>query len=342
MRELRFAVLGCGFWSQFQIAAWRELPGVRLVALYNRTRAKAEALARRFDVPAVYDDAEKLLSAEKLDFVDIITDVDTHPRFVELAAAHRVPVICQKPMAPTLEQAEQMVACCRQAGVPLLIHENWRWQRAIREFQRSLNSGDLGRCFRGRIAFCNSFPVFDNQPFLREMDRFIIADMGSHILDVARFLFGEARCVYCLTRRVTPGIRGEDVATVVMVMGPGTTVTCEISYASRMEHDRFPETFVLSECERGSVELAPDYWIRTTTRDGTHARRRPPPMYLWADPAYAAVHSSIVACNANLLGALRGDAPAETTGDDNLRTVRLVFGAYDSAACGQTLRIPNP
>ena len=48
MKPLRFAVLGCGFWSQFQIAAWRELPGVELVAVYNRTRAKAEAIANRF------------------------------------------------------------------------------------------------------------------------------------------------------------------------------------------------------------------------------------------------------------------------------------------------------
>ena len=113
MKPLRFAIFGCGFWSRYQLAAWRELPGVECVALYNRTRAKAEALAKEFGVPAVYDDAAALLEAEQLDFVDIITDPGTHREFVELAAAYRLPVICQKPMAPTLEDARAIADACR-------------------------------------------------------------------------------------------------------------------------------------------------------------------------------------------------------------------------------------
>jgi predicted dehydrogenase len=57
-----------------------------------------------------------------------------------------------------------------------------------------------------------------------------------------------------------------------------------------------------------------------------------PPRYAWADPAYDVVHASIVPCNADLLKALKGEGPAETTGEDNLKTVRLVFAAYESAA----------
>ena len=332
MPSLRFAVLGCGFWSQFQVAAWRELPDVELAAVYNRTRGKAEALARRFGVQAVYDDAEELLRKERLDFVDIITDVDTHERFVSLAARRRLPVICQKPMAPDLATAERMVQECRAAGIPFLVHENWRWQHPLRQVKRALDEGRVGKPFRARITFANSFPVFDNQPFLKDLERFILTDIGSHILDVARFLFGEARSLYALTRRVNPAIRGEDVATVMMEMDSGATVTCEMSYASRVEHDRFPETFVHVECERGAVELAPDYWVRVTTPEGTAAKRHPPPRYAWADPAYDLVHASIVACNADLLRALRTGQTAETAAESNLRTVQLVFGAYTSAA----------
>lgn len=112
----------------------------------------------------------------------------------------------------------------------------------------------------------------------------------------------------------------------------GTAVTCEMSYASRLEHERFPETYVLAECERGSVELGPDYWIRTTTREGTVARRRPPARYAWADPAYDVVHASIVDCNRNLLAGLAGAGSAETTSGDNVKTVELVHAAYASAA----------
>jgi predicted dehydrogenase len=242
-------------------------------------------------------------------------------------------------MAPTLAEAEQMVADCRAAGVPLFIHENWRWQTAIRCLKKVLDKGDIGTVFRARIQYSSSFPVFENQPFLKELAQFILTDMGSHILDVARFLFGEAESLYCQTQRVNPEIKGEDVATVMMKMGEGCTVVCEISYASRLEGERFPETFILVEGSQGSAELAPDYWIRVTTEKGTHARRRPPPHYPWADSAYDVVHSSILSCNANLLAALRGEGAAETTGEDNLRTVRLVFSAYESAQSGQAVNL---
>ncbi len=337
---LRFAVAGTGFWSRFQLAAWRELKGAECVALYNRTRGKAEALAREFGIPAVYDDAGEMLRRERLDFLDIITDVNTHSRFVHLAAEHGLPVVCQKPMAASLEEARQMLQACRRAGVPLYIHENWRWQTPIRQMKAELNAGRIGAPFRARIQYCTSFPVFDNQPFLREIDQFILTDMGSHILDVARFLFGEAGSLYCRSHRIHDDIRGEDVASVMMTTTGGMTVTCDLSYASRTEHERFPETYVFVEGTSGSLELGPDYWVRATTAEGTHARRYPPPRYSWADPAYDLVHASIVPCNADLLKALRGEGEAETSGADNVKTVQLVFASYESARTGQVVRIP--
>jgi D-apiose dehydrogenase len=330
-RRLRFAIIGTGFWSRYQLSAWQELAGAQCVALYNRTRSKAEALAEEFNIPAVYADAKELIEKERPDFIDVITDVGTHSQFVHLAAAHKVPVICQKPLARTLSEAEQMVASCRQAGVPLLVHENWRWQTPVRALKQTLDKGEIGRVFRARVTYSNSFPVFDNQPFLKEVEQFILTDIGTHILDATRMLFGEARTLFCQTARVHREIRGEDVATVMLGMESGATVNCEMSYASRLEHERFPETFVLIEGEEGSIELAPDYWIRQTTAGGTWARRHPPPFYAWADPRYGLAQIAGVACNADLLGALQGRHPAETTGEDNLKTLRLVFGAYESA-----------
>jgi predicted dehydrogenase len=338
MPETRFALFGAGFWAGFQLAGWLELPGVRCAAIYNRTLPKAEALARRFGVPAAYDDPARLLDETPVDFVDICTAVETHADFVLLAARRKLPVICQKPMARSLEEAERMVAACRQAGVPFLVNENWRWQTPIRALKSVLDSGAIGEVFRARITMVSGFPVFANQPFLRELEQFILTDIGSHLLDTARFLFGEAASLYCQTRRVHAGIRGEDVATVMLRTTQDATVVVEMGYAENyLERDCFPQTFIFVEGSKGSAELAPDYWIRVTTASGTHARRVPPPRYAWADPAYDVVHSSIVPCQANLLAALRGECQAETTGEDNLRTMRLVFAAYDSARTGQAI-----
>jgi D-apiose dehydrogenase len=339
MTNPTFAVLGAGFWSQYQLAAWQELKEVRCIAVYNRTRAKAETLARQFGIPAVYDDPTEMLTDRKPGFVDIITDVATHRQFVELAAENAIPVICQKPLAPTLADARCMVEACRRASVPFLVHENWRWQTPLRQLKAELDRGTVGPVFRARLTYSNSFPVFENQPFLKQLEQFLLTDIGTHILDTARMLFGEARTLFCRTSKVHHDIKGEDVATVMLEMVSGVTVTCEMSYASRVEHDRFPETFVMVEGELGSIELGPDYWLRVTTETGTHARRCPPPFYSWVEPRYALVQSAGVACNANLLSGLRGETPAETTGEDNLKTLELVFGAYESARLGQCVGV---
>ena len=342
MTELRFAIFGTGFWSRFQLAAWHELEGARCVALYNRTRSKAEALAEEFGVSAVYDDPEELLSNEQLDFIDIITDVDTHSRFVHMAAERGLAAICQKPMAPDLKTAKAMQAVCEAAGVPLLIHENFRWQTPLRTLKQVLQEGQIGDVFRARLSFNSSFPVFDNQPFLKEIEQFMLVDVGSHILDTARFLFGEADSLCCQITRVNPEIAGEDVATVMLKMASGSTVVCEMSYATRSEFERFPETFAFIEGDKGSVALTQDHWIRVTTEDGTFAKRYPPPRYAWADPAYDIVQASIVPCNADLLQALQGRGTAETTASDNVRTMELVYGSYESATTGDRYQIGSP
>jgi predicted dehydrogenase len=129
------------------------------------------------------------------------------------------------------------------------------------------------------------------------------------------------------------------VATVLLAMKNGMTVSCNLSFASRFEFEHFPQTLVLVEGSEGSVELAPDYQIRTTDRKGTTTQRYPPTQYSWADPNYALVHASIVECHRNLAAALRGISHGETTGKDNLQTLKLVFASYESALSQRNIEL---
>ncbi len=332
MSPLRFAMFGTGFWAHFQLAAWKELQGVECVAIYNRTRSKGERFAAKFGVPAVYDDAGQLLEREKPDFVDIVTYPFTLSHFVKLVAAHKVPVISQKPMAPSVAIAEENIQACREAGVPYYIHENWRWQTQLRELKKVLDSGVIGTPFRARISMVSAFNVYLNEPQIKDLEDFVLTDVGTHILDIARFYFGEAQSVYCQVHRVHLDVKGEDIATVMMRMGGRTTVTIELGYPENyVEHEYFPETLIYVEGDKGTAEVAKDYWLRVTTREGTLAKRYPPIWYPWVDPDYHVIHSSIVLTNAHFLHALRGEGPAETTGEDNVKTLKLVYAAYESA-----------
>jgi predicted dehydrogenase len=340
MGKLKFAVLGCGFWSKFQIGAWSELDGAELVAVYNRTASKAQKIADYFKVKNVYDDAEKLFKNEKIDFVDIITDVDTHAHFVKMAVKNGVRnIICQKPMAPDFATAKEMVDICKKAGARLFIHENYRWQAPVRRFKQIIDSGVIGIPFKARVSFLSGYPVFDNQPFLKELDHFILTDMGSHILDVTRYLFGECKELWCETRAINKGIKGEDLAVIMMNMKNGMPVYTEMSYASIVEHDSFSTLHILVEGEKGSVCLGPKFEIRTTTRSGTVSETVKFPSYHWADPDYIVNHESGIHINRNILEAIKGNEEAENTGEDNLETVRLIWACYSSAKKRQKISI---
>ena len=339
MKKTRFAFFGAGFWAHFQMSAWQEISGVDCVAIYNRTLSKGKAFAEKFGVKHVYDDPKELLQKEKVDFIDLCINPSTLPDMVELAANHKTHVITQKPIAPSIAIAERLVKICQTAGNLYLVHENWRWQRQIRELKKLLCSNIVGKVFRAKLTMVSGYPVFRNEPTLKELEQFIITDIGTHIIDVARFLFGEAVSLYCQIQKVHPNIKGEDVATIMMKMRENSsTVIIELGYPENyLENDAFPQTFAFIEGEKGSIELTYDYRLKITTKEGTLSRRYPPETYPWADPDYMVVHSSIVPCNKHLLDAVRGEARAETSAEDHLNTIRLTYEAYKSANKNQAI-----
>jgi len=340
MKELKFAFFGAGFWADCQLSAWQEIKGVQCVAIYNRTAGKAEVLAKKFNIPKVYSDAEELIKNERVDFLDIATSNDSHEAMVLLAAKYKIPVICQKPMAPALAACQRMMDACTNAQIPFLIHENYRWQTPVRALKETLKEGKIGKVFRMRVDAISGFPDITMQPFLAELDEYIIADLGVHILDMTRFLLGEAGSVFCHTQKVHTHIKGEDVATIFLNMQNGATVTANLAMAENyVEKECFPETLFFVEGEKGTLEVAPDYWLRVTTKEGTFSKRFPPPNYPWADKDFLLSHAAIVPCHANLLAALRGNGVAETTADDNIKTLKLVFAAYQSAKNGNVILV---
>jgi len=143
MKELKFGVFGAGFWSNFQIAGWQELPGLQLIALCDPNLEKCQQLAKKFGITKTYTDPNDLLEHENLDFVDIITEVNSHFELTLLAADHGLNIVCQKPMAPSLEQCLTMVQTCKEQGVKLFVNENFRWQAPIRKVKSIMEKGTI-------------------------------------------------------------------------------------------------------------------------------------------------------------------------------------------------------
>lgn len=339
---LRGALIGCGFFALNQLHAWHDLPGVEIVALCDRDPERLAAAGERFGIGARYTDAARMLAEERLDFVDIATTAPSHRVLVEQAAAHGVAVICQKPIAPTLDDATAMVEAAERAGVPLMVHENFRWQTPILAVKQALAEGRIGRPFWGRISFRSGHDVYAAQPYLATGERFIIEDLGIHVLDIARFLLGDAHAVTARILRVNPAIRGEDVATMLLDHADGVTSVVDCSYATRQERDPFPESLVEIDGTLGTLRLDRDYRLRVSTPGGSTEEDVSPPLLPWAERPWHNIQESVLNIQRHWLETLREGRPPDTSGRDNLQTFALVQAAYRSAATGQTVRLDRP
>ena len=167
--------------------------------------------------------------------------------------------------------------------------------------------------------------------------QFIIYDLGVHALDIARFLLGDVETVYCRKQTVNPKIRGEDVATMLLGMVSGATCIVDVSYASQLEHETFPQTLVELEGERGSCRLNRDHVVTIVQKQpysgAPHVTRHRidlPDAPWMSDPARL-IQSSVPPTLQHFADAIRAGTVPETSGTDNLKTFRVMRAAYASA-----------
>jgi len=339
MARFKGALIGCGFFAVNQMHGWRDLADVEIVAICDRDPERLKIVGEQFGVARRYASADKMFADGGFDFVDIATTVGSHRALVELAASHKVPAICQKPFAPTLADAKAMVAAAEAAGIRLMIHENFRWQTPILAVKQVLDSGEIGTPFWGRVSFRSGFDVFSGQPYLAKGKRFIIEDLGIHSLDIARFLFGDATRMTARTRRINPAIAGEDVATMLLDHEGGVTSIVDVSYATKLPEEPFPETFVEIDGDKGTLRLGKDYRLTVHGPDGTRQDFVAPTLLPWASRPWHNIQESVALIQRHWIERLAEDREPDTSGRDNLKTFALVEAAYLSAERGETVSL---
>jgi predicted dehydrogenase len=332
MTQLRGGIVGCGFFAQFQIEAWRRMPDVDLAAAADPDLARAAAAAQR-----CYPSIEEMLDAERLDFVDIATRPDSHLALVRAAVSRGVAVICQKPLAPSWEESLEIVRIVEESGVPFMVHENWRWQPWYREVKRRIAAGEIGApvayCFRLRQRDGLGTAPYASQPYFACMPRLLIQETLIHPIDTARFLFGDATHCWAETRRVNGVIAGEDMALVTLSHWGGVLGSID---GHRFAHAGFErpvevsppmgvawfegESAALAVAATGDVLLQGEIVWRNEVARGYRG-----------DSAFATQR--------HFIDELRGARRFETGGREYLKSVAVVEAAYRSAASGSRVAL---
>ncbi|MBL9192929.1 MAG: Gfo/Idh/MocA family oxidoreductase [Opitutaceae bacterium] len=342
---LRGICLGAGYFSHFQYEAWNRIPEVRIVALANRNLNRAREAATRHEVPAVYawSDLDRMLDEQQPDFVDIITPPETHLELVRRIAPRRIALICQKPVAPTWEESQAVVAEARRHGARLLIHENWRWQPWYREIKRQLNAGAIGHLYS--IAVCMRMgdgwaedAYLARQPFFRTYPRLLIYETGVHFLDTFRFLGGEITSIYARLQQRNPAIRGEDAGQIMAGFADGSTATLDASRYNEADTGDPRYTFGTMRVDgsRGHLELDTEGQLALKPL-GQPARRID---YRHERRGFAG--DCVYALQRHFTDCLLAGTPFESSGEDYLKTIALVEACYRSHLEGRVIHLSPP
>ena len=340
MSRLRGLCFGAGYFSQFHYDAWSRLTDVEIIGICDLDESAAKSRAEQFGILQTFTDPVQALEQSQPDFVDIITPPNSHEALVRLAAELGLAVICQKPLAPTFQEAERIVHTCESHDVRFMVHENFRFQPWYREIRRVLAAGTPGTSlhsltFRSRPGDGWGVDAYlGRQPYFREMPRLLVHETGVHFIDTFRYLAGEISGVFANLRRLNPVINGEDCGLLLFEFESGAVGLWDANRfnESRAEDPRYTFGEMLVEGDGGSLRLEDDGRIMVQLLGQ--------PEY---EHHYQHTHRGfggdcVWATQRHFIDALKSGTPFETAGPDYLRTLRTVEAIYQSAASGLPVR----
>lgn len=331
-KPLRVAMAGAGMISWHHLLAWKKLGHrVSLVAVCDPDPVRARKRADEFGIPHTYCDAHALFAEQAIDALDVASPRETHAALVEAAAAHGIPILCQKPLTPTLAEADALVAAV--AGkARLMVHENWRFRPWYRLARQWIDAGALGDLLLGRMTLITSGmladasgqrPAFVRQPFMAGEHRLMVAEVLIHHLDTMRYLCGPLRVVAARTLHSLQVAKGETFASILLETAAGRAVEVTGTMAAPGFPPRASDRLELIGSKASLV--FDDFQLRLL---GDAPRHAP----FDGSEGYQASFDAVIA---HFVDCLRTGAEFETHPGDNLETMRLVEHAY--LAAGQRL-----
>jgi len=340
MSNLKGVAVGAGYFSQFHFDAWSRIDDAQIVAVCDIDESAASRAAGEYSIANHYTDFGLMLDKEQPDFIDIITRPDSHLELVQQAASRKIPIICQKALAPTFPEAEQIVAVAKQAEIPLMIHENFRFQPWYREIKRLIEADEIGdrlhsfsfRCRMGDGWQPDAY--MDRQPYFRTMPRLLVFETGVHFVDTFRYIAGEIDGVYASLRKLNKDIVAEDTATILFEFASGAEGLWDANRfnepASKEARFTFGEALV--EGSGGSIRLYGDGRL-SLQRLGSE-----PVDVTYPCEKRGFAGDCVFATQEHFVDCLQAGSAFETSGTEYLKSLKIVEAIYQSAETRQPVR----
>ncbi len=333
-RPLKGVCVGAGYFSQFHFDAWLRIPEVKITAICDLDLAKASQASERYRTDKSYTDYREMFEGEQPDFVDIITPPASHAAICAEAGQRGIAILCQKALAPDIDQSRQIVELANQHRVPLMVHDNFRFQPWHREIRRLIDAGAVGDqlhqlTFRSRLGDgWGKDAYLGRQPYFRQMPKLLVFETGVHFIDTFRFLAGEIEETYAILKRLNPVICGEDSGLLMFRFASGATGIWDANrYNESNSHDpRYTFGDFLVEGSGGCIRLYSDGRLtrqplgeKEVEHTYSHERRG-----FGGDCVYFALR--------HFVDGLCSGTSFETAGVEYLKTLAVQEAVYESAA----------
>jgi predicted dehydrogenase len=277
---------------------------------------------------------EALLEARP-DGVIICTENNRHRPLVEMAAAHRIHVLCEKPISTTLEDAQAIVDACDKAGVLLMTAFPMRFSAPLLEIKTRLEYGDFGDIYCFNATNQGELPTKYRAWFVDPelAGGGAIMDHTVHLVDLMRWFTGsEVETIYARSNRIfhADEVEVETGALEMLTFENGVFATIDASWSRPQYWPTWGGLTFEMVTQRGAVIVDAFRQNLNVYRDD---RQRSSWAYWGSDMNQAMV--------GDFAAAIRENRPPRVTGMDGLRALEATLAAYESVRTGQTVHIKN-
>lgn len=326
-KPLRIGLVGCGFVSINHLDGYATIPEqAKVVAVADPDPKARQARVETYGIERSFASLAEMLVNVELDAVDIASPREFHAEDCLLAARHGLPILCQKPLAPSYDEAVALIESL-PSDTRLMVHENWRFRPHYRVAAEWLAQGRIGH-LRQAVMFTmtsgllkdsdGELPALSRQPMMAGLSRLLLMEVMIHHVDVLRFLLGPLDLLAADIGHQCKEILGEDRATMMLRARSGGAVTLIGDFMAHGHPPMLSDKLEILGSE-GAINLRGDELILNrggVVTDSHHFNRA---------VDYKASYADAIA---HFISCIRSGAPFETAPIDNLQTLDIIETAY--------------
>lgn len=254
---LKFALVGCGRIAKrhSELLGLNQIKNASLVAVCDIDEEKAKKIGEQFNIP-YYTNMDEMMSKEPIDVVSVLTESGNHAKHVITLAKYGKHIVVEKPMALTIDDADDMIMACQKNGCKLFVVKQNRFNIPVLKLREALEQNRFGKLFMGtvRVRWCRDEDYYKQASWRGTwaMDGGVLTNQASHHIDLLEWIMGKVDSVYAKGIQALADIEAEDTAAVILKFRNGGIGIIEATTAIRPK-DLEGSLSILGE--KGSVEI---------------------------------------------------------------------------------------